>query len=144
MWHTHKQEIELRTCVWTSFHFCQMFTDHWRGRTSFLPSEIIILFYFVILKIIVQTFFCKSMAQKYPTFLRFGPMSMLKYWRNISVSDWLMQDRHCVMLPGFWPINWVELWLCVNWAWQNKPVGPHGVLFKHCSSYISLFPLVII
>ena len=26
--HTHKQEMELRTCVCTSFHFCQLFTDH--------------------------------------------------------------------------------------------------------------------
>ena len=41
--HTHKQEMELPTCVCTSFHFCQLFTDHWRGRTSFLSSEIIIL-----------------------------------------------------------------------------------------------------
>ena len=26
--HTHKQEMELTTCVCTSFYFCQLFTDH--------------------------------------------------------------------------------------------------------------------
>ena len=26
--HTHKQEIEFWTCVCTSFHFCQLFTDN--------------------------------------------------------------------------------------------------------------------
>ena len=25
--HTHKQEMELRTCVCTSFYFCHLFTD---------------------------------------------------------------------------------------------------------------------
>ena len=46
--HTHKQEMELQTCVCTSFHFCQLLTDYWIGRTSFLSSEIIILFYFIL------------------------------------------------------------------------------------------------
>ena len=26
--HMHKQEIEFWTCVCTSFHYCQLFTDH--------------------------------------------------------------------------------------------------------------------
>ena len=46
--HMHKQEMELCTCVCTSCYICQLFTDHWRGRTSFLSSETIILFYFIL------------------------------------------------------------------------------------------------
>ena len=46
--HLYKQEMELWTSVCTSFHFCQLFTDHWRGRTSFLSSEIDIYFLFFI------------------------------------------------------------------------------------------------
>ena len=45
MRHSHKQEMELLTCACTSFHFCQLITDHWRGRTSFLSSEINILYF---------------------------------------------------------------------------------------------------
>ena len=56
MRHTHKQEMELWTCACTSFHFCQLFTDHWRGRTSFLSSEIIILFYFILFYFILFYF----------------------------------------------------------------------------------------
>ena len=47
--HTDKQEMELPTCVCTSLHFCQLLTDHWRGRTSFLSSEIIIIIFYFIL-----------------------------------------------------------------------------------------------
>ena len=45
LWHTHKQEMELRTCVCTFFHFCQLFTDHWRGRMLVLSSGISLIFY---------------------------------------------------------------------------------------------------
>ena len=47
LWHMHKQEMELPTCVCTSCHFCQLFTDHWRGRSSFLSFNMIILFYLI-------------------------------------------------------------------------------------------------
>ena len=56
MRHTHKEEMELWTCVCTSIHFCQLFTDHWRGRTPFLFSEIIILFYFILFYFILFYF----------------------------------------------------------------------------------------
>ena len=46
--HTHKQEFDFWTCVCASFHFCQLLTDHCRGRASFLFSGIIILFYFTL------------------------------------------------------------------------------------------------
>ena len=47
MGHTHKQEMEFWTYVCTSFHLCQLFTDHWRVKTSFLSFEIIIYFIFL-------------------------------------------------------------------------------------------------
>ena len=45
--HTHKQEMELRTCVCTSSYFCHLFTDPCWGRTCiFLNKFYFILFYF--------------------------------------------------------------------------------------------------
>ena len=43
-------EVARRTCVSTSFHFCQLVTDCWRGRTSFLSSKINLLFYFILIQ----------------------------------------------------------------------------------------------
>ena len=45
--HTHKQEMELRTCVCTSYYFCHLFTDPCWGRTCFfIINFYCILFYF--------------------------------------------------------------------------------------------------
>ena len=45
--HTHKQEMELRTCVCNSYYFCHLFTDPCWGRTCFFINNFyFILFYF--------------------------------------------------------------------------------------------------
>ena len=42
LWEMCSWVVKWAPCACISFHFCQLFTDHWRGRTSFLSSEIII------------------------------------------------------------------------------------------------------
>ncbi len=45
--HTHKQEMELWTCVCNSYYFCHLFTDPCWGRTCFFINNFyFILFYF--------------------------------------------------------------------------------------------------
>ena len=49
--HTHKQEMELKTCVCTSSYFCHFFTNSCWGRTYFFLSEIMFIysfFYYII------------------------------------------------------------------------------------------------
>ena len=41
--HVHKQEMELWTCVYTSFYFCQLFTDPCWGKIYFLLFKMITL-----------------------------------------------------------------------------------------------------
>ena len=46
--HTHKQEMELQTCVCISSYFCHLFTDPCWGRTCFFINIFLLYFIFLI------------------------------------------------------------------------------------------------
>ena len=55
--HTHKQEMELRTCVCTSSYFCHLFTDPCWGKTYFFLNKFyFILSYFISFDLILSYF----------------------------------------------------------------------------------------
>ena len=56
--HTHKQEMELKTCVCTSSYFCHFFTNSCWGRTYFFLSEIMLIYSFFIILNLILLYIC--------------------------------------------------------------------------------------
>ena len=94
-----KQEMEWWTYVCTSFHFCQLFTDHWRGRTFCS-----VLFYFVLFCFVLfcSVLFCFILFYFvlfyfilfYFIFLYFFYMMVIVLANETIVTDTQITDRH--------------------------------------------------
>ena len=127
--------MELRICVCTSFHLCQLFTDHWRGWTSFLSSEVIfylilsyfILFYSILLcfKIFVFNFVLFSSRLPCKSFLLSSFLVM-----NCGIhTNRKWNYGHLSLLP----------FICVSCSLTVEEVGRHSVPLKQLFILFYLF-----
>ena len=100
----HKQEMELQTYACTSFLCCQLFTDPWRGRMSFLSSEIITLFIYFIHSFILSYFILFYFILFYLILIYFGGRPPLGK-KTFSVDPFMLPSTYFANFWQDWHLN---------------------------------------
>ena len=123
----------MQTCARISFHICHLFTDHWRGKMSFLSSgkKSYISFYFI--------FFCSTGFPRKKFLL--GVYFYLK--ENIKLSS---SNQMNFFQRSFWRLNrfwWIDIHVGmkkhVDVTWQG---GYIEVKENNLQTYVFLMKLL--